>query len=238
MLQIAWRLVFSWTYLLRLLVVIFGLSLYALGIVLTYRSGMGLDPWDVFHQGISRHTPLSFGTANIVVGGLLIVLGLWLKAYPGVGTILNMLLIGSFVDIFLRFNVVPELGNVGLLWRILANIAGVGVIGLGTAFYILPKMGAGPRDSLMLRLHTLTKLRIAIVRVSIEICVLVLGFLLGGTVGIGTLIFALGIGPAVEGSFYLLKKVQAIIRVPLVPTVLSEETSETERSGACASGEK
>lgn len=211
--HIFWRSIFSWKYFLRLLVVIAGLFLYALGIVLTYRSGAGLDPWDVFHQGISRHTPLSFGMANIVVGAALIVLTLVLKVYPGVGTILNMFLIGTFVDLLLRFNIVPDMGNLALFWRLLFNAAGVGVIGLGTAFYITPRLGAGPRDGLMMRLHTLTGLRVAIVRTSIEVCVLAIGFLLGGTVGIGTLIFALGIGPAVEGSFYLLKKMMAWMRL-------------------------
>lgn len=204
-----WRSIFSWKYFFRLLVVIVGLFFYAFGIVLTYRSGVGLDPWDVFHQGISRHTPLSFGIANIVVGATLIVLTLALKVYPGVGTILNMFLIGSFVDLLLRFNIVPDLGHLALFWRLLLNAAGVGVIGLGTAFYMTPRLGAGPRDGLMMRLHTLTGLRVAIVRTSIEVCVLIIGFLLGGTLGIGTLIFALGIGPAVEGSFYLLKKMMA-----------------------------
>ncbi|GHO42627.1 membrane protein [Ktedonospora formicarum] len=201
---------------LRLLCVCVGLALYALGIVLTFRSGLGLDPWDVLHQGISRHTPLSFGTANIAIGALLIVLCLFFRVYPGVGTVLNMLLIGSLVDLFLRLNVVPDLGDAGLFWRLLVNVAGVGVIGLGTAFYITPRMGAGPRDSLMLYLHQRTKLRLAIVRVSIEVCVLVIGFLLGGTVGFGTLIFAGGIGPAVEGSFYVLRKIGELVRAPQV----------------------
>ncbi len=196
----------SWAYLGRLIVLVCGLFLYALGIVFTYRSGMGLDPWDVLHQGISRHTPLSFGGASIVVGALIIGVGLLLKVYPGVGTVLNMLLIGGFVDLLLRINLVPDVSGAPLLVRLLLDITGVAIIGLGTALYITPRMGAGPRDGLMLRLHTLTKQRVAIVRAAIEICVLALGFLLGGTVGIGTLIFAFGIGPAVEISFYLLKR--------------------------------
>jgi uncharacterized protein len=214
----SWRSFFSWTYLARLIVLIFGLFLYALGIVLTYRSGIGLDPWDVLHQGISRHTPLSFGTANIVVGATLIVLSLLLKVYPGVGTLLNMLLIGIFVDLLLRFNLVPDLGNAPLIMRFVIDIIGVAVIGLGTAFYIAPHMGAGPRDGLMLRLQTLTRMRISLVRAIIELSVLLLGFLLGGTVGIGTLIFALGIGPSVEMSFHLLKLCQKYLHIPSSPS--------------------
>ena len=215
--RISWHTLFSWRYLSRLLVLIFGLFLYALGIVLTYRSGVGLDPWDVLHQGISRHTPLSFGTANIVVGASLIILSLLLKVYPGVGTLLNMILIGGFVDLLLRFNLVPDLGNVPLIVRFLLDVLGVVVIGLGTAFYIAPHMGAGPRDGLMLRLQTLTKWRIALVRASIELTVLLIGFLLGGTVGIGTLIFAFGIGPSVEMSFHLLKLCQKYLPVSASP---------------------
>jgi uncharacterized membrane protein YczE len=236
MLQIPWRSFLSWRYVLRLLVVCVGLVLYALGIVLTYRSGLGLDPWDVLHQGISRHTPLSFGTANIAIGAFLIVLCLFFKVYPGVGTVLNMLLIGSLVDLFLRLNVVPDLGDAGLLWRLLVNVAGVGVIGLGTAFYIAPRMGAGPRDGLMLYLHKRTKLRLAIVRVSIEVCVLVIGFLLGGTVGFGTLIFAVGIGPAVEGSFYLLRKIGELVRAPKAAP--QQEQAETGKAMSSLVGKK
>ncbi len=226
----SWRTVLSWTYLARLLVLICGLFVFALGIILTYRSGLGLDPWDVFHQGISRHTPFSFGTASIVVGAAILGIGLLLKVYPGVGTVLNILLIGVFIDVLLWLNLVPDLSGSPVIVLLLVDAAGVALIGLGTALYISPHLGAGPRDGLMMRLHTLTKLRIAIVRTSIEVSVLLIGFFLGGTVGIGTLIFALGVGPAVEASFYLLKKITAFLHLPVQPAgkmVLDANKTET-----------
>ncbi len=196
----------SWKYLIRLIVLICGLFLMATGIVCTYRSELGLGPWDVLHQGISRHTPLSFGIASIAVGALLVLVDSLLRAYPSVGTLLNMVLIGLFVDWQLRLNWWPDLSGEPLFLRLLVDVIGVMLVGLGTAFYIAPRMGAGPRDSLMLRLHVLTKKRISIVRATLECSALLIGFLLGGSVGIGTLIFALGIGPAVEISFDLIKK--------------------------------
>jgi uncharacterized membrane protein YczE len=177
---------------------------------------MGLGPWDVLHLGISRHTPLTFGQANIVVGAIIIFAGLLLRAYPGVATILNMLLIGVFVDLQLRWNWLPDFTSAPLLVRLLIDIAGVFITGIGTALYISPRLGAGPRDGLMMRLHALTKKRIAIVRAVLECSALVAGFFLGGTVGIGTLIFAFGVGPCVEVGFYLIKKILLVTGVGTV----------------------
>ncbi|GHO83701.1 YczE/YyaS/YitT family protein [Dictyobacter formicarum] len=204
--RFSWRTFLCWQYLVRFVVLVVGLFFYSTGIVFLYRSDFGLDPWDVFHQGISFHTPLSFGTASIVVGAAIIILGLCLKVMPGVGTVLNMLLIGAFTDLNIRLGWLPDLGHTSWVLRVVVNVLGVAIIGMGTALYIAPRMGAGPRDGLMLRLHALTKLRVSIVRTAIECTVLLIGFLLGGTVGLGTLIFALGIGPAFELSLTLLKK--------------------------------
>ncbi|GCE30588.1 membrane protein [Dictyobacter alpinus] len=226
----SWRTIFSWTYVLRFVVLIFGLFLYSTGIVCLYRSSFGLDPWDVLHQGISLHSPLSFGLANVAVGATLIVICLFLKVIPGVGTVCNMLLIGLFVDAQIRLNWLPDLSHASLLVRFLVNVLGVLVIGFGTACYIAPHMGAGPRDGLMLRLHTLTKLRIWIVRAIIECSVLLIGFLLGGTVGLGTIIFAAGIGPAVEISINLLNKMRITERlVPPVETSTPATASELDQ---------
>ena len=128
-------------YIRRLIILIWGLFLCSVGIVFTYRSDMGLGPWDVLHKGVSLHTPLSFGQASIVVGGLIILVGLCLRVRPGVGTILNMLLIGFFVDIHLRINWLPDLGTTPLLLRLAADVLGVFLMGLGTAFYISPRLG-------------------------------------------------------------------------------------------------
>jgi uncharacterized membrane protein YczE len=193
-----------WTIVGRLLIVVLGLFIFAVGDVVTYRANVGLGPWDVLHQGISFHTPLSFGTASIVVGALLIVLSLLMKVYPGVATLLNMALIGLFINVLLQMNWLPNLSTQPLLLRLLCDVLGIFLVGLGCAIYIAPHLGAGPRDGLMLRLNVLTKVRIAIVRAALECSALLLGFLLGGSIGIGTLLFAFGIGPCIELGFWLL----------------------------------
>lgn len=193
-------------YLRRIALLILGLFICATGIVCTYRSELGLGPWDVLHKGISLHTFLTFGQASIMVGGSLILIGLLIKVRPGVGTVLNMLLIGVFVDLQLNSHWLPDLGAAPLILRLFVDVLGVFLMGLGTAFYITPRLGAGPRDGLMLRFNVLTRIRIAIVRAVLECSALFIGFLLGGTVGAGTLIFAFGVGPSVEIGFWLLKK--------------------------------
>ena len=142
-----------------MLICIAGLFLFATGTVFTFRSNVGLGPWDVLHLGISRHTPLTFGEANIVVGAIVILIGLLIRAYPGVGTILNMVLIGVFVDLQLRWNWLPDFSSAPLLVRLLIDIIGVFITGIGTALYISPRLGAGPRDGLMMRLHTSSRKR-------------------------------------------------------------------------------
>lgn len=221
-------------YIRRLIILVCGLFTCSVGIVCTYRSDLGLGPWDVFHQGLSRHTPLSFGVASICTGAFLILAGLFLKVRPGIGTILNMLLIGLFVDFQLHNNWLLLISSQPVLTRLGANLLGVFLVGLGTALYITPGMGAGPRDGLMIRLHMLTRLRIAIVRAAIECSALLVGFLLGGTLGIGTLIFAFGVGPAVEAGFWLVKKVHLASGKPATPTkepvlLTPDEVLETEQ---------
>ncbi len=196
----------SLQYLRRVCVLIAGLLLFSTGSIVIYRSDLGLGAWDVFHQGLSLHTPLSYGQATIVAGATIIVLGLFLKIKPGVGTLLNMLLVGLFRDWLLATLWLHDLGTASLWLRLLTNGVGVFVVGLGTALYILPSLGAGPRDGLMLRLHTLTKMRIAFVRVALDLSALIVGFFLGGPIGIGTLIFALGLGPSVEANLWLTRR--------------------------------
>lgn len=180
-----------------------GLFLFALGVVLTLQSGLGLGPWDVLHQGLSKRLPLSFGQCGILVGAVVLMLVLALREWPGLGTIANIVLIGLFIDLILWTNRVPNLLGAALPVRVLVDILGVVLVGLGSALYIKAGLGAGPRDSLMLALHRLTAQRVGFVRTGIELTVLLLGWVLGGTVGVGTAVFALGIGPAVELGFKL-----------------------------------
>lgn len=189
----------------RMVILIGGLACFALGLVLTLKASVGLGPWDVFHQGLTRQIGITMGQANIIVGGAILLLAWLLGARPGLATMLNMLLIGVFVDLFLRLRLVPDFAGTPLPVRVLVDLAGVAVVALGTACYIKANLGAGPRDGLMLALTRRISGRVSVVRATIELTVLALGFLLGGTAGIGTLIFAFGIGPLVGVTFRLFR---------------------------------
>ncbi|MFL5964602.1 MAG: YczE/YyaS/YitT family protein [Gaiellaceae bacterium] len=183
-----------------------GLFLCAVGIISFLEARLGLPPWDVLHQGIARHTPLSFGAANQVVGLIVIALAWALGARVWIGTIANAVLIGFFIILLQPLHAVHELSEWPLLPRLALLGAGLACFGVGTAFYIGANLGAGPRDSLMLVGSRRSGIRIGAMRAIIEIAVLLLGFLLGGTVGLGTLVFAALIGPSVEGSFWLVTR--------------------------------
>jgi uncharacterized membrane protein YczE len=191
---------------LRLLSLVLGLLVFALAIVLILESQLGLSPWDVLNQGISHHTPLSFGEANIVVGLTVLAIAWCLGARIGPGTVANAVLVGFFIDQILRVGAVQELSQAGLPARIALDLAGIALIGPATAFYIGGTLGAGPRDSLMLVVAGRSGVRVGIVRCALEGCALVVGFALGGTVGVGTLAFALLVGPVIEASFWLLAR--------------------------------
>jgi uncharacterized membrane protein YczE len=180
-----------------------GLFACACGILCFLESGLGLSPWDVLHQGIAQHSPLSFGLANEVVAVVVLAVAWTLGARVGVGTVANALLIGTFVALLEPLHVVSGLRGDPLGVRIGLLAAGMVLFGLGTAFYIGAGLGAGPRDSLMLVGSLRTRVRVGIVRTAIEASALVAGAALGGHVGIGTLVFAGLIGPFVEGSFWI-----------------------------------
>ncbi len=182
----------------------FGLFLCACGIVAFLESSLGLPPWDVLHQGLAEHTPLSFGAANIAVGLVVLALAAALGARIGFGTVANATAIGAFVILLGHVAWVDALSETGLAARIGLLVAGVACFGVGSAFYIGAAMGAGPRDSLMLVGSSRSGVRVGAVRATIEAGALLAGFLLGGTVGIGTVAFAALIGPTVEAAFWLL----------------------------------
>ncbi|MDP9381266.1 MAG: hypothetical protein M3Q29_14185 [Chloroflexota bacterium] len=182
-----------------------GLFVFALGIVLTLRSRMGLGPWDVLHEGLSLRSPLSFGQAAILIGALIILLNVLLGERPGVGTLANMVLIGLVTDLILWTRAVPDLTGFPIFARLIMDVTGVAFVGMGSALYIKAGLGAGPRDGLMLALTRRSGWRVGPVRTGIELCALLLGWLLGGTVGVGTAVFAFGIGPAVEVAFRLFR---------------------------------
>ncbi|MDQ4124805.1 MAG: hypothetical protein M3134_04275 [Actinomycetota bacterium] len=182
-----------------------GLWLFALGSVLTLRASLGVAPWDVLHDGIRRNTPLTFGVAVIAIGVLLVLLSALLGIRPGPGTIANMLLIGTFVDLMLLTGAGTGLDDTHMALRFAVAFAGVAVIGLGSALYIGANLGAGPRDSLMVLVATKLGVRVGVARAVIEGSALLTGWLLGGAVGIGTLLFVLTIGPSVDVFFRLFR---------------------------------
>lgn len=167
-----------------------GIVLLAVGIELTLRAELGLAPWDVLHQGIADHLGVPFGL--VVVGVGLVVLLLWipLRQPLGLGTVLNTLLVGVLVD--LSAHVIPSISK--LPWRWTALLSGLGAQALGVGLYIGAGLGTGPRDGLMTAIAR-RGAPIALVRTALEVSVLAIGWTLGGTVGIGTVILALGIGP-------------------------------------------
>lgn len=192
-----------------------GLTLIAVAIVSLLESRLGLAPWDVLHLGLARHSSLEIGTASIVVGLVVLFLAWGLGQRPGFGTVANAVVIGAIVEILRSLGWVEGLADGVLPTRALLLVVGVAVFGLGSALYISAGLGAGPRDSLMLVLARRTGVRIAIVRASLEIVALSIGWTLGGTVGLGTLAVALLLGPTVEGAFWLLLHLGLAERVSL-----------------------
>jgi uncharacterized protein len=190
----------------RLLGLVFGLFLCAAGIVALLESELGLSPWDVLHQGLAQHSPLSYGTANIVVGVAVLGCSWVLGARVGVGTVANASLIGLFIEVLVRVPAVDALSEDGLGVRSGVLVAGIALVAVGSAFYLGGALGAGPRDSLMLVLALRSGRRIGVVRTLLESSVVVAGGFLGGKIGIGTVAFALLIGPALEVSFWLLAR--------------------------------
>ena len=160
----------------------------------------------MLNQGLSEHFPVSFGAANIVVGLIVLCLAWALGAAPGIGTVANAVLIGVYIELLLAVDWVDALSDQSLAVRIALIPIGLAFFGAGSAFYIAAALGAGPRDSLMLVLSARTGKRIGVVRASIELSVLVIGIALGGTFGVGTIAFALLIGPIIEVSFRLLDR--------------------------------
>jgi uncharacterized membrane protein YczE len=184
-----------------------GLFACSCGILCFLESGLGLSPWDVLHQGIAQHTPLSFGLANEAVALVVLVVAWALGARIWTGTVANALLVGTFVAVLEPLGIVSGLRSDSLGLRIGLLAIGMVLFGLGTAFYIGAAFGAGPRDSLMLVGSRRTGVRVGLVRTAIELTALAAGVALGGHVGVGTLVFAALIGPFVESSFWLVVRV-------------------------------
>ncbi|UTR14274.1 YitT family protein [Salipaludibacillus sp. LMS25] len=172
-------------------VFLMGLVVMSFGIALMITAGLGSAPWDVLHIGLTEHFGLTIGTWTVIMGFLLLLFSVILtKEWPRLGAYLNMLLVGGFVDLFLFWMETPYL----LVAKLIMLLVGILIMGFGIGLYISPQCGAGPRDSVMLALSLKTGMSVAKVRILMEVCVLFTGWLLGGPVFIGTIIFSLLIG--------------------------------------------
>jgi uncharacterized membrane protein YczE len=171
-----------------------GLACYGLSNALLVRAGLGLDPWDVLHQGVARHSGLAIGTVVIIVGAIVLLLWIPLRQWPGVGTVSNVIVVGLAMNVSLDLLPTPH----AMAARIAVMIAGIVLCGLATGMYIGANLGPGPRDGLMTGLARRTGRSIRLTRTVLEVGVLISGWILGGTVGVGTVLFAVSIGPLAQ----------------------------------------
>ena len=180
----------------------FGLALFGLGEGLLIVSAIGASPWSVLAQGIYLNVGFSVGLITILISVVVLILWIPLNQKPGIGTILNALIIGLMIDVCINFVPTPE----NLISQLFLAIIAVLTVGLGGGIYLVANLGAGPRDGLMKKKKKKTDYPIAAVRAFLEISVMSIGWYLGGTVGVGTLLFAFGIGPCVALSLFIVGK--------------------------------
>lgn len=187
---------------LRVLILFFGLAIFGLGDSLFIQAGIGNAPWTVFAEGLTYKTGMSIGFATFVISVFVLLLWIPLKERPGFGTLSNIVLIATFIE--LGTHIFPEANSfaVGIIY----NFIGISLVGIGSALYITCGLGPGPRDGAMTGLHYRTGVRVGRVRMAIEVAVLAIGFLMGGTVGVGTALFALFIGQSVAISLGILAR--------------------------------
>ena len=187
---------------LRVFILFFGLAIFGLGDSLFIQAGIGNAPWTVFAEGLTYKTGMSIGFATFVISVFVLLLWIPLKEGPGFGTLSNIVLIATFIE--LGTHIFPEANSfaVGIVY----NFIGISLVGIGSALYITCGLGPGPRDGAMTGLHYRTGVRVGRVRMAIEVTVLAIGFLMGGTVGVGTALFALFIGQSVAISLGILAR--------------------------------
>ena len=186
----------------RVFILFLGLAIFGLGDGLIIQSGLGNAPWSVLAQGISLKSGLSIGTSTLIVGSLVLALWIPLRERPGFGTLSNIIIISLFIEI--ATNIFPKQSNI--LPGVIFTLVGIAMVGIGSSLYITCGLGPGPRDGAMTGLHQRTGVRVGRVRLGLEVVVSIAGALLGGTLGLGTLLFALLIGQSVAISFGLLAR--------------------------------
>ena len=182
-----------------------GLIIVSIGLVLTVKANLGVSPWNVFHIGLTHHFDLTLGQASQLTGFVIIIISFLLaKIKPTLATIINIFLVGFLIDLLMPIIAKPQ----ALIFRYVYLICGVVVFSFGVGVYISAKCGTGPRDSLMMALDNNLKYRLGLIRNGIELTVLIVGYFLGGPVGVGTVLVALGVGPIVE---YTLKLINSLV---------------------------
>lgn len=185
----------------RLLRCVTGLACFGIGIAFFVKSTLGVPPWDVFHSGVSKHTGLGLGTVLIIVAFFVLLLWIPLRLRPGIGTILNAVEIGLVENI--AQDLLPDTSNLAV--RIAFLVAGMLCIAAGSGFYIGAELGSGPRDGLMLGLNKRFGISVRLARTVVEVSVMIIGIFLGGKIGLGTFVFAFGIGPLVQITLKLFR---------------------------------
>ncbi|WP_077369111.1 YczE/YyaS/YitT family protein [Anaerosalibacter sp. Marseille-P3206] len=180
-----------------------GLFICAVGMVMTINANLGLSPWDVFHQGIANIFNITIGKANILVGVFIVILDIIIGEKIGWGTLCNMIFIGLFIDLLMLNNIIPTFN--GTLQSLIMMLIGLFILGFGCYLYIGAGLGAGPRDSLMVALTKKTHKSVRLIKSSIELGALIIGYILGGKVGVGTVIMAVGGGYFTQLAFRIMK---------------------------------
>lgn len=178
----------------RLTQLFIGLSIFGASMAMLIRAGLGMIPWDVFHYGVATHVPLSFGTIAILVALAVLLLWIPLREMPGLGTIANAIWVGLSADAALHLLTTPD----SLVLQVLMMVGGIVLNAAATALYIGAQLGPGPRDGLMTGLAHRTRFSLRLIRTGIEVTVVLIGWLLGGVVGVGTVLFAISIGPLTQ----------------------------------------
>ncbi|MFI2436607.1 YitT family protein [Streptomyces sp. NPDC018693] len=197
----------------RLIQLYAGLTLYGASTALLVEAGLGLEPWNVLHQGLAEHTGMTIGVVSIVVGAAVLLLWIPLRQRPGLGTVSNVFVVGLAMDGTLAL--VPEVHSLAV--RVPLLLAGIVLNGVATGLYIAAAFGPGPRDGLMTGLHRRTGRSIRLMRTGVEAAVVVTGFALGGTIGVGTVLYAVSIGPLAQ--FFL--RVFAVASAPSGSSVVA-----------------
>lgn len=178
----------------RLIQLFVGLWIFGFSMAMLIRGGLGMIPWDVFHFGVASHVPLSFGTIAIIVALFVLLLWIPLREMPGLGTVANAILVGIAADVGLAVLTTPD----SLVLKVALMVGGILLNAFSTALYIGAQFGPGPRDGLMTGLARRLPVSLRVIRTGIEVVVVVIGWLLGGVVGLGTVLFALSIGPLTQ----------------------------------------